>query len=82
MRTGLRHRVPAPVLFVFGALSMYAGAALAVGLFGRLAPASVAVLRILGAAAVLLAVAPTRPRRPGGGPARCAPSRSAWRRRG
>jgi inner membrane transporter RhtA len=54
MRTGLRHRVPAPVLFVFGALSMYAGAALAVGLFGRLAPASVAVLRILGAAAVLL----------------------------
>jgi inner membrane transporter RhtA len=42
------------VLFVFGALSMYAGAALAVGLFGRLAPASVAVLRILGAAAVLL----------------------------
>jgi inner membrane transporter RhtA len=54
MRTGLRHRVPAPVLFVFGALSMYAGAALAVGLFGQLAPASVAVLRILGAAAVLL----------------------------
>ena len=54
MRAGLRHRVPAPVLFVFGALSMYAGAALAVGLFGRLAPASVAVLRILGAAAVLL----------------------------
>jgi inner membrane transporter RhtA len=54
MRTGLRHRVPAPVLFVFGALSMYVGAALAVGLFGRLAPASVAVLRILGAAAVLL----------------------------
>jgi inner membrane transporter RhtA len=54
MRTGLRHRVPAPALFVFGALSMYAGAALAVGLFGRLAPASVAVLRILGAAAVLL----------------------------
>jgi inner membrane transporter RhtA len=54
MRTGLRHRVPAPALFVFGALSMYAGAALAVGMFGRLAPASVAVLRILGAAAVLL----------------------------
>ncbi len=55
MTTGLRHRVPAPVLFVIGALSMYAGAALAVGLFGRLAPASVAELRILGAAAVLLA---------------------------
>ncbi len=55
MTTGLRHRVPAPALFVIGALSMYVGAALAVGLFGRVAPASVAVLRILGAAAVLLA---------------------------
>src|SRR6185295_8154943 len=50
-----RRRVPAPVLFVLGALSMYAGAALAVGLFDRLAPAAVAVLRLVGAAAVLLA---------------------------
>jgi inner membrane transporter RhtA len=33
---------------------MYVGAALAVGLFDRLAPAAVAVLRIVGAAAVLL----------------------------
>jgi inner membrane transporter RhtA len=66
MTAALRHRVPAPLLFVIGALSMYAGAALAVGLFGRLAPASVAVLRILGAAAVLLAW-----RRPGS---------AAWRR--
>ena len=67
MTTGLRYRVPAPVLFVIGALSMYAGAALAVGLFGRLAPAAVAVLRMLGAAAVLVAW-----RRPGA---------AAWRGR-
>jgi inner membrane transporter RhtA len=43
------------MLFVIGAVSMYAGAALAVGLFSLLAPAAVAVLRMLGAAAVLLA---------------------------
>jgi inner membrane transporter RhtA len=63
--TGLATRVPAPVLFVVGGLSMYVGAALAVGLFDRLSPAAVAVLRILGAAVVLLAW-----RRPG---------RAAWR---
>ena len=34
---------------------MYVGAALAVGLFDRLAPSAVAVLRLIGAAAVLLA---------------------------
>jgi inner membrane transporter RhtA len=34
---------------------MYVGAALAVGLFDRLAPSAVAVLRLVGAAAVLLA---------------------------
>lgn len=50
-----RRRVPAPVLFVLGAVSMYIGAALAVGLFDRLAPSAVAVFRLLGAAAVLLA---------------------------
>jgi inner membrane transporter RhtA len=53
--TALVGRAPAPALFVAGALSMYVGAALAVGLFDRLPPASVAVLRVLGAAAVLLA---------------------------
>ena len=42
------------MLFVLGALSMYVGAALAVGLFDRLAPSAVAVLRLIGAAAVLL----------------------------
>ena len=52
---GARHHLPAPVLFVFGGLSMYVGAALAVGLFDRLAPSAVAVLRLLGAAAVLVA---------------------------
>jgi len=49
-------RVPAPVLFVVGGSSMYVGAALAVGLFDRLSPAAVAVLRILGAGALLLSV--------------------------
>jgi inner membrane transporter RhtA len=58
-------RVPAPVLFVVGAVSMYVGAALAVALFALLPPTAVAVLRILGAALVLLAW-----RRP---------PRSAWR---
>ena len=47
--------IPAPVLFVVGGLSMYVGAALAVGLFDRLAPSAVAVMRLIGAAAVLLA---------------------------
>lgn len=57
-------RIPAPLLFLAGGLSMYVGAALAVGLFDRLAPAAVAELRMAGAALVLLAW-----RRPG---------RAAW----
>ncbi len=65
MTTATRERVPAPVLFVIGGVSMYAGAALAVGLFAVLPPTVVALLRMLGAAAVLLAW-----RRPG---------RAAWR---
>lgn len=55
MTTVLRERVPAPVLFVLGGLSMYVGAALAVGLFAQLPPAAVALLRMSGAAVVLLA---------------------------
>jgi inner membrane transporter RhtA len=58
-------RLPAPLLFVIGGLSMYLGAAVAVWLFDELGPASVAWLRQLGAAVVLLAW-----RRPG---------RAAWR---
>jgi inner membrane transporter RhtA len=58
-------RVTAPALFVLGGASMYVGAALAVGLFDRLSPSGVAVLRLLAAAVVLLAW-----RRPG---------RAAWR---
>ncbi|WP_218604620.1 EamA family transporter [Pseudonocardia abyssalis] len=65
MSTATRERIPAPVLFVVGGVSMYVGAALAVGLFDALSPSAVAVLRLLGAAAVLLAW-----RRPG---------RAAWR---
>lgn len=65
MVTATYQRVPAPVLFVAGGLSMYVGAALAVGLFDVLPPTVVALLRLLGAAAVLLAW-----RRPG---------RAAWR---
>jgi inner membrane transporter RhtA len=57
-------RLPAPALFVVGAVSMYVGAALAVLLFAHLSPAVVAWLRLVGAALVLLAW-----RRPG---------RAAW----
>jgi inner membrane transporter RhtA len=48
-------RVPAPLLFVTGGLSMYLGAAVAVWLFTEISPASVAWLRQLGAALFLLA---------------------------
>lgn len=65
MAASRQKRVPAPALFVVGGLSMYLGAALAVGLFDVLSPAAVAVLRLVGAAVVLLAW-----RRPG---------RDAWR---
>ncbi len=65
MATIVTERVPAPALFVIGGLSMYVGAALAVGLFDVLSPTAVALLRLFGAAAVLLAW-----RRPG---------RAAWR---
>jgi inner membrane transporter RhtA len=47
--------VPAPLLFVLSGISMYAGAAIAVGLFAHATPAGVAWLRCLGAALVLLA---------------------------
>jgi inner membrane transporter RhtA len=63
----LVHRVPAPALFVLSGLSMYVGAAIAVLLFDELAPATVAWLRLLAAAVLLLSW-----RRP---------SRSAWRGR-
>ncbi|WP_281256042.1 EamA family transporter [Amycolatopsis australiensis] len=54
-------------MFVLSGISMYAGAAIAVDLFGHAPPAGVAWLRCLGAAVVLLAW-----RRPG---------RQAWRGR-
>jgi inner membrane transporter RhtA len=59
--------VPAPALFVLSGISMYLGAAIAVGLFDVATPAGVAWLRCLGATLILLAW-----RRPG---------RSAWRGR-
>jgi inner membrane transporter RhtA len=58
-------RIPAPLLFVTGAASMYFGAAVAVWLFDVVDPAGVAWLRSLGAAVVLVVW-----RRPG---------RAAWR---
>ena len=64
---GVGNRVPAPVLFVVGGLSMYVGAAIAVGLFELLSPTAVAMLRLVGAALLLLVW-----RRPG---------RAAWRGR-
>ncbi len=64
-------RVPAPVLFVVGGLSMYVGAALAVGLFDRLSPdgGGGAAAGRRGAAAARLATAgPGRPGGPAAGP--------------
>ncbi|MEJ3655174.1 EamA family transporter [Actinomycetes bacterium KLBMP 9759] len=55
MTSSVRSRVPAPLLFVVGALSLYIGAALAVGLFDSLSPTAIAVLRMVGAALVLIA---------------------------
>lgn len=55
------NRIPAPLLFVIGGVSMYLGAAAAVWLFDVVEPAAVAWLRQLGAAVVLLAW--RRPRR-------------------
>jgi inner membrane transporter RhtA len=46
--------VPAPLLFVISALTQYVGAAIAVDLFPRIAPASLAWLRIAVAAFVLV----------------------------
>lgn len=48
-------RVPAPVIFVGSGLTQYLGAALAVGLFAAIGPASLAWLRVLVSALVLLA---------------------------
>lgn len=47
--------MPAPLIFVLSGLTQYVGAALAVGLFGELPPATVAWLRVAIAALVLLA---------------------------
>ena len=62
-------RAPAPVLFVLGGVSMYVGAAIAVGLFDRLAPTAVAVLRMLGAARGAAGLATAGPRGLAGPPA-------------
>lgn len=50
---GLTDRAPAPLLFVVGAVSQYAGAAVAVLLFTSVPAAGVAWLRVVAAAAVL-----------------------------
>lgn len=46
--------MPAPLLFVVSGVTQYVGAAVAVGLFARLAPASLGWLRVVVAAAVLI----------------------------
>lgn len=63
-----RHRLAAPALMLVSGTSLYIGAAAGVSLFRWLDPASVAWLRICGAALVFLAIA-----RPG---------RAAWQGRG
>lgn len=59
MRDELISRRSAPLCFVAGGISMYAGAAIAYDLFDRVPPQTVAWLRCCGAAVVLLVV--TRP---------------------
>ncbi|MFM8627087.1 MAG: EamA family transporter [Actinomycetota bacterium] len=49
-------RSPAEFLFILSAAGQYAGAVIAIGLFDDLAPATVAWLRVLSAAVILLAV--------------------------
>lgn len=53
-RRGRRGRVPAPILFMTAGVSQYCGAALAVGLFAVMGPVTVAWLRVLVAAVVLV----------------------------
>ena len=52
---GVADRLPAQALFVLGAISQYVGAALAVLLFASVPAAGVAWLRVVAAAAVLVA---------------------------
>lgn len=52
----LLERSPAEALFVVSAAAQYAGAVIAVGLFDDLSPATVAWLRVLSAAVILLLV--------------------------
>ena len=52
---GIADRLPAQALFILGALSQYVGAALAVLLFAVVPAAGVAWLRVVAAAAVLVA---------------------------
>lgn len=49
---------PPEALFVLSALSQYAGAAIAVGLFDQVEPRIVAWFRVMGAAIALLAISP------------------------
>lgn len=51
-----RRRLPAEALFVVSAISQYVGAAIAVELFDRVAPGTVAWFRVIGAAVALLIV--------------------------
>ncbi|EUA62046.1 putative membrane protein [Mycobacteroides abscessus 1948] len=60
-----RHRLVAPALMLVSGTSMYIGAAAGVSLFRWLDPASVAWLRICGAALVFLAIARPGRARPG-----------------
>src|SRR5688572_33243462 len=52
---GIADRLPPQALFVLGAISQYVGAALAVLLFAAVPAAGVAWLRVVAAAAVLVA---------------------------
>ena len=53
-QNGLLYSSPPELLFIFGAISQYLGAALAFSIFDNLGPSMVATLRVIGAALILI----------------------------
>jgi threonine/homoserine efflux transporter RhtA len=67
-RSGALQRVPPEVLFVISAISQYVGAVVAIRRFHEVRPATVAWLRVVGAAITLLVVGARSLKRFGVGP--------------
>jgi inner membrane transporter RhtA len=63
--TGVLDRVPPEVLFLISAISQYVGASIAVRRFPEVRPATVAWLRVVGAAIALVVIGARSLRRSG-----------------